>query len=60
MVGVVGEGYVEAVGDHLEGDPFDFGEGFDFREPEGLVRLDEADDILHLCSGTLWVYDEHM
>lgn len=52
--------YVEAVGDDFHGDAFKVGEGLDFREPERLMRLDEAEEVLHLGSVTLWVCDgEH-
>lgn len=45
--------YVEAVGDYFHGDAFQVGEGLDFGEPKRLMRLDEAEEVLHLCSGTL-------
>ncbi|KFY86042.1 hypothetical protein V500_07918 [Pseudogymnoascus sp. VKM F-4518 (FW-2643)] len=57
VVGVRGT-YVEAVGDDFHGDAFEVSEGLDFREPERLVRLDEAEEVLHLGSVTLLTTDE--
>ena len=52
--------YIEAVGDDFHGDALEVGEGLDFGEPKRLMRLDEAEEVLHLCSVTRRVCDgEH-
>jgi hypothetical protein len=39
---------LEAVGDDLKVDALEEGEGFDLGETEGLVRLGEADEVVHV------------